>query len=122
MADEISAKLKAAIFDAYGSYPIVEVREFNADREMDLIYDNFVETLDLEKIDQIDYGINYVERFIQRIITLGYQNNGAKRRLRVSEMASRKYSFGDTPSWWTPMVIEQLDPSRIIIDLDIEIG
>jgi hypothetical protein len=70
--------------------------------------------IDLRKIkdwykDNNEFSFSYVEELFELVLR-GFVDLGTK---------SRKYSLGDTPHWWYPLI--SIDPTDIFVSYEVEV-
>ena len=125
VADEILGQtIKAKILEVFGFYPIIDLWEkweiWEDDMEEPVILRDYHVLFDTEKLDQIGgWELNYVQRILERLIKSRMADPEKK---YFSTTSSKKYSFSDTPEWWTVALVEEVPQGRRVIDLGVELG
>lgn len=123
--DFLGARFKALALEIHGCLPILYINEVTADETRTYYGDGDEDyapdysgefVIDLAKFpddDSMDADLSYVKNILDTAIRWPHST--------VS--ASRKYSFGDSPEWWTPILVddETNDHTRKCFRIDVDV-
>lgn len=126
--EDLGRDIKAKFLEVFGHYPILDVSEtWTIEGEGDefdfepVKLRDYSALLDTEKLDEVGYGLSYVQFLLEKVI----KHKMAKPEARdMSTYASKKYCFSDTEDWWTAMLVEGdvLPEGRERFEVVVELG
>lgn len=127
--ENLGRDIKAKLLEVFGHYPILDVNE-NYTLERDFMGEELENPIELrdyhalfdtERLDQISYGLSYVQFLLEKVIKHKIDNPKAR---DMSTYASKKYCFSDTEDWWTAMLVEgdTLPDGRERFEVVVELG
>lgn len=108
--EDLGRDIKAKLLEVFGHYPILDISEtWTVEGEGDefdfepIKLRDYSALLDTEKLDQVTYGLSYVQSLLEKIIKHRMEKPDS---VDVNTYASKKYCFSDTEDWWTAMQVE----------------